>query len=151
MLFRSIFFRMSSRLFQQIREKYGLVYSVFSYADFFSDLGMISFYLGSDFKNKDKALDLLQSELEKITKNPLKKSVVEYLKNQLKGHLLLGLESTYRRMSRLAKNEIYFQRQCGLDKVNAQIDRLDEKILLETAKKIFKINQFNTITIQPNA
>ena len=142
---------MSSRLFQQIREKYGLVYSVYSYADFFSDAGMISFYLGSDTKNKEKALDLLQSELFKITKSPLKKSVVEYLKNQLKGHLLLSLESTYSRMSRLAKNEIYFHRQCSLDKINVQIDRLDEKILLETAQKIFKINQFNTITIQPNA
>lgn len=142
---------MSSRLFQQIREKHGLAYSVYSFADFFSDSGMISFYLGTDLKNKDKALDLLYSEIEKLTKDLLKKSVVDHLKNQLKGHLLLGLESTYSRMSRLAKNEIYFQRQCSLEEVSAQIEQLNEIFLLETAQKIFKIKQFNTITILPNA
>lgn len=142
---------MSSRLFQTIREKQGLAYSVYSYVDFFKDTGIFSFYLGTDVRKASKALKILRKELERLTETPLKESVVKKIKSQLKGNILLGLESTQRRMSRIAKNEIYFQRLISLDESIEKIEHINSMFLLETAQKIFIMKNFNTVMMKPNA
>lgn len=142
---------MSSRLFQVIREKYSLAYSVYSFVDFFIDTGIFGFYLGTDVKKSAKALSILYTELDKLTQTPIKKKTIEKIKNQLAGNLLLGLESTQRRMSRIAKNEIYFQRQYSIEQVTEEIGQINPQNMLETAQKIFNINNFNTVTILPYA
>ncbi len=142
---------MSSRLFQAIREKRGLAYSVYSYVDFFKDTGIFSFYLGTDVRKASKAQKILRKELERLTETPLKESVVKKIKSQLKGNILLGLESTQRRMSRMAKNEIYFQRLISLEESIEKIEHINSKFLLETAQKIFIMKNFNTVMMRPNA
>jgi len=142
---------MSSRLFQVIREKYGLAYSVYSFVDFFIDTGIFGFYLGTDVKKSEKALSLLYMELDKLTQNQIKKTTVEKIKGQLTGNLLLGLESTQRRMSRIAKNEIYFKRQYSIEQVTEEIRQINPQNMLETSQKIFNIHNFNTVTILPYA
>ena len=142
---------MSSRLFQLIREKHGLAYSVFSFLDLFRDAGIFGFYLGTDLKNKEKAVDILHTEIEKLLQSALKKNVVDKIKKQLRGNLLLGLESTQRRMSRNAKNEIYFNKFISANETIAEIDEINSQILLETSQKIFIMDHFNITSILPYA
>lgn len=142
---------MSSRLFQVIREKYGLAYSIYSFTDFYKDTGIFGIYLACDPLNGKKALDLIHKEIEKLLSKPLKRSAVHKIKNHLKGSILLGLESTSRRMSRMAKNEMWYKKYISIEEVLSEIDKLDADFLLETSKKIFKMEAFNTITIRPYA
>ncbi len=140
---------MSSRLFQVIREKHGLAYSVYSFIDFFKDTGIFSFYIGTDKKNHQRAVDLLFQEIDKVTQKPISAITVHKTREQLKGSFLLGLESTYRRMSRLAKNEIYYGRQISLDEMIEKIDAINPDSLLDIARKIFIKDKFNIICLFP--
>jgi len=142
---------MSSRLFQVIREKYGLAYSVYSQVDFLQDTGIINFYIGTNPSNQEQVLELLKAEIHKLRKEALKKTVVEKLIEQLKGTLLLGLESTYRRMIRLARNEIYFQRHKSIDEILDEIKLINADSLLEISQNIFNIDEFNIIRLVPHA
>jgi predicted Zn-dependent peptidase len=141
---------MSSKLFQVIREKHALAYSVYSFVDFYSDTGMMSVYLGTDKKNQDKALKILFSEIEKLTKKEISPAKVNKIKEQLKGNFLLGLESSNRRMTRLAKNEIYYGRQIGLDELVSKIDSISPSTLFEISRKIFALDDFNIIKLSPS-
>lgn len=140
---------MSSRLFQVIREKHGLAYSVYSFIDFFKDTGIFSFYIGADKKNHKRAVNLLFQEIDKVTQRPISAHTVHKTREQLKGSFLLGLESTYRRMSRLAKNEIYYGRQIPLDEMIERIDAINPESLLNTAQKIFVQDKFNIVCLLP--
>ncbi len=143
---------MSSRLFQVIREKYGLAYTVYSFVDFFRDTGIFSFYMGTERTKHQQAIDLLFSEIEKLINKPIKATTAHRLREQLKGNYLLGLESTHRRMTRLAKNEIYYKRQIALDEIiKKKINPINPNSLLEIARKIFIIDHFNIIQLNPNA
>jgi predicted Zn-dependent peptidase len=140
---------MSSRLFQQIREKRGLAYSIYSFLDFYSDVGLFGIYAGTDSQNLDILQNILRDELKRVVENPIKKSDLSKIKNQLKGNLVLALESTSRRMSRLAKNEIYFEDYIGLDALIAGIDEVDESNVQAVAQKVIKPDDFTTVVLRP--
>src|SRR5690625_5803292 len=101
---------MSSRLFQEVREKRGLAYAVFSYHSAYLDSGLLTLYAGT---NKDE-LTLLQTTIENIIEelvaNGLTDKELKNSKEQLKGNIMLGLESTSSRMSRNGRNELLLQR-----------------------------------------
>ena len=127
---------MSSRLFQNIREKHGVAYSIYSYIDTYYDTGLLSIYLGTDLKNMDRAERLLEQELEALRKAPLSADELQQTKSQLKGSLMLGLESTARRMSRLGRMEIYTHRLETIDAVLDAIDRVDRESVWELTRQI---------------
>jgi predicted Zn-dependent peptidase len=140
---------MSSKLFQVIRERHGLAYAVYSFVDFYKDTGMLSVYLGTDRKNQNKALKILFREIEKLTKIEISQSTVNKIKEQLKGNFLLGLESSNRRMTRLAKNEIYYERQIGIDELISKINTITPSTLYNISRKIFALDNFNIIKLSP--
>jgi predicted Zn-dependent peptidase len=140
---------MSSKLFQIIREKHGLAYSVYSFVDFFRDTGMFSFYLGTDKNNQKKALRILFQEINKLNQKEINLSRVAKIKEQMKGNFLLGLESSNRRMSRLAKNEIYYGRQIELSELLEKIDFITPQSLLNMARSIFDMDKMNVIMLNP--
>ena len=142
---------MSSRLFQSLREHHGLAYTVYSAVDFFKDTGIFSVYVGTDGRKRKKAVDLLLKEMQRITENPIRESDVRRIKDQLKGSLLLGLENTSNRMSRLAKNEIYFGRQISIPETIRNVDKINAQKLLDLAKNLFNMDQFNIIQMVPDA
>ncbi|APF19235.1 peptidase M16 domain protein [Caldithrix abyssi DSM 13497] len=142
---------MSSRVFQTIREKHGLAYMVYSALDFFMDTGIFSFYLGTDPAKRGKALKLLFKEIAKVTEKEISRTMVKRLQEQLKGQLLLGLENTAHRMSRLAKNEIYFGKQVPLEESIEMIYALDEKKIFEVAQKIINVDKLNVIQMVGHA
>jgi predicted Zn-dependent peptidase len=126
-----------------------LAYSVYSFLDFYSDVGLFGIYAGTDHQKLDVIQEILKDELQRVCTQPLKKSTLSKLKNQLKGNLVLALESSSRRMSRLAKNEIYFGEYVSLDKLIAGIDNVDQDDIISVAQKVFRPEQFITVILNP--
>jgi predicted Zn-dependent peptidase len=142
---------MSSRLFQNIRERYGLAYSVYSFVDFMFDTGMFGVYIGTDKNKIDDCIELITKELENLTKAPVSEEELNRTKSQLKGNLMLGLESTSSRMNRLAKMEIYLQKNFGLDEILRAIASVTKQEVLETARELFDQRRIFTTILKPNA
>jgi predicted Zn-dependent peptidase len=140
---------MSSRLFQRLREKTGLAYSVYSFTDFYSDVGLFGVYIGTDSKKLDLTRRLLLEELNRIREKSLSNGTLTKIKNQLKGNLVLSLESTSRRMSRLAKNEIYFNSFISVDELIERIDAVSSTDILEIANQVINPDNFITVILKP--
>jgi predicted Zn-dependent peptidase len=110
---------MSSRLFQEVREKRGLAYSIYSYQASYRDCGLLVVYAGTSPESSNQVVDLIRAECARLRDEPVDPIDLQQAKDQLKGNLLLGLEGTSSRMTRLAKMEIYFQRNHELDEIIA--------------------------------
>ena len=141
---------MGSRLFQNIRERYGLAYSIYSYLDFFKDNGMMVIYLGTDKNKKDQALKLLDKEIIKLRSKPLSEPELKQVKAQLKGNIVLGLESTMRRMSRLAKMEIYLKEYHPINSVLENIQKITRNQLFELTTGILSKDRLLKVAFLPN-
>lgn len=113
---------MSSRLFQEIREKRGLAYSVYSYTSQYADSGVFAVYAGCAPGKVDELLDLVKAELAEVASNGLTESEVLRGKGMMKGSLVLGLEDTGSRMSRLAKGEMLYDEMLSVDDLLARVD-----------------------------
>ena len=128
---------MSSRLFQNIREKRGLAYAVFSGVSAFRDAGCLSIYAGTAAENVRQVVDLIVAELRELKAKPLTEEDLGRAIDYLKGSLLLSLESTMSRMSNLARMEMYFGRTISLDEIAAAIDAVSSDEILEIAREFF--------------
>jgi len=115
---------MSSRLFQEIRENRGLAYSVYSFTASFYDTGLLGIYIGVPRHALTEALSVVRQELLRMRDIPVTPEELRSAQEQLKGNLLLGLESTDSRMSRLAQCELYYRTHISVEDVIAQIDAL---------------------------
>ncbi len=140
---------MSSRLFQNLREKRGLAYSVYSFAEFYSDIGIFGVYLGTDLAKMDTAKDLIYREFQILRERRLSPGILKKVKDQLKGNLVLGLEGTSRRMSRIAKNELYFGEYLSIDTLIDQIDLVSSDNINRLANQILHPENFITVILQP--
>jgi predicted Zn-dependent peptidase len=128
---------MSSRLFQNIREKRGLAYSVFSGLSAYRDAGNLTIYAGCANDAVSEVIDLMIAELRQIKVSPTGDAELRRAKDHLKGSLMLSLENTSSRMSHLARQEIYFERQFGLDETLDGIERVTTDEVLRVAKDLF--------------
>jgi predicted Zn-dependent peptidase len=129
---------MSSRLFQNIREKRGLAYAVFSEITPYSDAGMLTVYAGSAKETVGQVLDLIVSEFRDLKKSLVTEEELTRSKNHLKGSLMLSLESTSARMSNLARQELYFRRFYSLDEILASIEAVTREQLQSLARQYFR-------------
>jgi predicted Zn-dependent peptidase len=129
---------MSSRLFQNIREKRGLAYAVFSEITPYSDAGMLTVYAGSAKETVGQVLDLIVSEFRDLKKSLVTEEELTRSKNHLKGSLMLSLESTSARMSNLARQELYFRRFYSLDEILASIEAVTREQLQTLARQYFR-------------
>jgi predicted Zn-dependent peptidase len=128
---------MSSRLFQNIREKRGLAYAVFSGISSFRDVGCMSVYAGTATENARQVLDLTLEEFHKLKSEPLPADELQRAKDYLKGSMLLSLESTPSRMSNLARQEMVFGRHISLDEIAAGIDAVTTEDVRQVAEELF--------------
>ena len=108
---------MSSRLFQEIREKRGLAYSVYSFFSAYQDTGMLGIYAGVEPHQTVETVKLIIDELERFRKGVLEQSELQAAQEHLKGSIILGSESVDNRMTRLAKNEITYGRHIDFDEI----------------------------------
>jgi predicted Zn-dependent peptidase len=129
---------MSSRLFQEIRERRGLAYSVFSFLSLYSDIGTLGVYVGVDNANTDEVLEIIVKEMASMKRTVVGSSEFENAKQYLKGGLYLAAESTENQMTRIAQNEINFGRHISLQEVEDNIDKVTPESVLELAQDLFQ-------------
>ena len=129
---------MSSRLFQNVREKRGLVYSISSGTAAYSDAGAFTIYAGTSLDSVDEVVRLTLEELRRIKGEPLPEVELRRSKDHLKGSLMLSLESTGSRMNHIARQEIYFGRQFGLDEITSGIESVSARDVERIASDLFK-------------
>ncbi|MGE0445415.1 MAG: M16 family metallopeptidase [Vicinamibacterales bacterium] len=128
---------MSSRLFQNVREKRGLAYAVFSGLSSYRDTGSMTIYAGCANSAVGELIDVVVAELRRMKDEPLPGDDLQRAKDHLKGSLMLNLESTSSRMSHLARQEIYFDRQFGLDETLEGVERVTVDDLQRVARDLF--------------
>ena len=125
---------MSSRLFQEIREKRGLAYSVYSYHTSYADSGLYTIYAGTAPKQTKDVLDLTLELLSEVSSQGLTDAELHRGKEQLKGSLILSLESTSSRMNRNGKNELMLGRHYTLDEMLEKIDEVSMETIHEVTR-----------------
>jgi len=128
---------MSSRLFQNVREKRGLAYAVFSGLSAYQDAGALSIYAGCGNDAVAELIDVVVAEIRQMKAGGLDPIELRRAKDHLKGSLMLGLESTSSRMSHLARQEMYRDRTDGLDEMLAAIERVTAEDVLRLADRFF--------------
>jgi predicted Zn-dependent peptidase len=128
---------MSSRLFQNIREKQGLAYTVFSDLSPYRDVGMFSVYAGTSRENAKQVVEMVMAELRRMKEEPVSVEELRRAKDCLKGSMLLSLESTGARMSNLARQELYFARFFTLDEIGDAVERVTSGDLQQLARDLF--------------
>jgi predicted Zn-dependent peptidase len=129
---------MSSRLFQNVREKRGLAYAVFSGLSAYRDAGSFTIYAGCSNEAVGEVIDLVVEELRQVKQAPVPEPELQRAKDHLKGSLMLSLENTASRMSHLARQEIYFDRQFGLDETLQGIERVTTGEVQRVAADLFR-------------
>jgi predicted Zn-dependent peptidase len=140
---------MSSRLFQNIREKQGLAYAVFSEITPYSDAGMFTVYAGTAKETIGKVIDLTVAEFRAMKESPVTEEELLRAKNHLKGSLMLSLESTSSRMSNLARQELYFGRFFSLDEILACIEAVTREEVQALANEFFRPEQISATVLGP--
>jgi predicted Zn-dependent peptidase len=126
----------SSRLFQSIREEKGLAYSIYSYQSSFHDAGLFTIYAGMSPDCAAEVVRLTRREIARLRQRGISEAELVKTKEQLKGSLLLSLESTGNRMTRMAKSEIYFGRIIAPDELIAKIDAVTHNDVRELAQEL---------------
>jgi predicted Zn-dependent peptidase len=129
---------MSSRLFQNVREKQGLVYSIFSELNPFRDTGLLSVYAGTSRESAPKVVQSIVNEFRQLKLNPITEEELKRAKDQLKGSLMLSLESSTARMSNLARQEMYYDRFLGMDEIIERIQAVTVESILVSANELFQ-------------
>lgn len=129
---------MSSRLFQKIREEQGLVYSIYSDLNPYRDTGCMAIYAGTSLESTPKVVDSVLAEFRELKAGPIPEDELRRAKDQLKGGLMLGLESSTSRMSNLARQEMYFQRFYSLDETINQIECVTAEEVCQMANSLFQ-------------
>jgi predicted Zn-dependent peptidase len=140
---------MSSRLFQQLRERHGLAYNVYSFTNTMSDTGNFGVYIATDPSNVERSIDLVGRELDKLKSTAVGKAELQRTKSQLKGTMMLSLESMSSRMMRLGSGEMYYRRNIPLEEVLRKIDAVTPDDIAESAGKILHMDRFATVIIVP--
>lgn len=140
---------MSSKFFQEIREKRGLCYSVYSYYLNFTDSGLFVIYAGFSQDNFNETYDLIWSILDEIKQGSITDEELNRSKEQVKGNILMGLESTSNRMARLGRDELLKGEILTYEQIIEKIENITKEDLLKLAQDLFQKNQMSSAVIGP--
>jgi predicted Zn-dependent peptidase len=138
---------MSSRLFQEVREKRGLVYSIFSGIASYYSGGYFYIYAGCAKENVEKVIEIIFEELIKLKKGEVTLEEIDRAKEHLKGTLVLGMESTFSRMGYISKSEHYYDRIVTVDEIFNKIDSVNKNSVSEIADDILDSKSLNLVVI----
>ncbi len=129
---------MSSRLFQTVREERGLAYSIYSEPSSFRDTGSLCVYAGTSAKNAEQVIRLTVEEFHRLKSEPVAEEELQRAKDQLKGNILLGLESSGARMSNLARHEMYFDRFFSIAEILERVEGVRREDVQVMAQELFQ-------------
>jgi predicted Zn-dependent peptidase len=140
----------SSRLFQEIREKRGMAYSVYSYASQYSDSGQVGLYVGTREENVADCLEIAVNELADLASGNVRADELARAKENLKGRLLLSLESTSTRMTRLGKATVTETPLLSIEEVVRRLEAVTVEEVAELAGTLFAVSRLSAAGIGPN-
>jgi predicted Zn-dependent peptidase len=140
---------MSSRLFQNIREKRGLAYSVFSSLSSFHDAGCLSVYAGTAVDKAREVIQLVLQEFCELKSNPISQEELQRAKDYLKGSLLLSLESSTSRMGNVARQEMYFGRYISQDEIARSVDGVTAEQVMAVGQEFFRPERLAVTVLGP--
>ena len=140
----------SSRLFQEIREKRGMAYAVYTFLSQYTDTGQIGVYLGTREDNLGDALAITSDQIADIAGGNLREAELERAKENLKGRIVLSMESTSTRMSRLGKSLITDSEILSLDRIVAEIDAVEPEVVAELAGVLLAPERLSVSGIGPS-
>jgi predicted Zn-dependent peptidase len=140
----------SSRLFQEIREKRGMAYSVYSFGSQYSDTGQVGLYVGTREENLVECFEIVARELDDIAAGHVRAGELERAKENLKGRILLSMESTSNRMSRLGKSLITDTELLTLEEIVQRIDAVEAADLAALAGDLFRLDRLSAAGIGPS-
>ena len=129
---------MSSRLFQEVRERRGLAYSIYSFVSSHTDAGLMGVYGAVRPDNIKETLELIRQELTRFKREPISATELRAAKEHIKGGIYLAAENTDNRMSRLAKNEIIFDRFVPYEEIEAGLEQVTVEDVQALAQQIFQ-------------
>lgn len=127
----------SSRLFQEIREKRGLAYSIYSFLSGYSDGGTMTVYAGTRAREVERVLDLIRREVRNMAAHGIERAELKRTKDQMKGSLMLSLESSHSRMNKLAKDELITGAHTSLEEMLSDIDAVTGQRVAQVAQELF--------------
>ncbi len=139
----------SSRLFQEIREKRGMAYAVYSFSSQYTDTGLVGIYVGTREDNLPACLEIVAEQIADIAAGNLRERELERAKENLKGRIALSMESTSNRMSRLGRSLITDTELLTLDRIIAEIDAVDPTALAELAAVLLDSSRLSAAGIGP--
>jgi predicted Zn-dependent peptidase len=139
----------SSRLFQEVREKRGLAYSIYSYLSSYSDGGTLSIYAATRPREAARVVELISREIRRLRANGVGRQELERAKNQMKGSLMLSLESSHSRMSKLAKDELSHGHRISLEEMLAEIDRISREQVLRLSRELLDSSCLSVTALGP--
>lgn len=128
---------MSSRLFQNIRERQGLAYAVFSELSMYRNTGCLAIYAGTSLESTKRVVECIMHEFTDLKQNPIPAEELRRAKEHLKGSIMLGLESTSSRMGNLARQALYFGRFFSLDEMTESIEAVSAEQVQRLAQEFF--------------
>lgn len=142
---------MSSRLFQEVREKRGLAYSIYASVNGLSDAGLLEIQAAVDPERTRELLDVVRAELDAVAGGAVKPEELDHTREHLKGLLYLGAESTENRMMRLARNTLLFDRHIPIEETAAELDKVTLADLAESARAAFTPENTGLCILGPKA
>jgi len=140
---------MSSRLFQEIREKRGMAYNVYSFLNTFRETGVMGVYAGTEPELLSELTTVLERELTRIVKEPITDDELRSAKGQIKGNVLLSLESMSTRLGRMGKSEMYFGRQVDAEEIHEKIEAVTVEDVLEVAREVIDLGGSSSVFLGP--
>ncbi len=140
----------SSRLFREVREKRGLAYSVGSYSDHYVDGGMVAMYVGTREENVREACEIIGRELETLRDHGVSAEELERAKEHVKGRMVLGLEATGARMSRLARATLFGVPLLSLDEMLERVEQVNAEDVAQLATELYDPERLSTACIGPD-
>jgi predicted Zn-dependent peptidase len=138
---------MSSRLFQEVREKRGLAYSIYSFLSSYLDSGLFGLYTATDPREVNQVLQVINTEIRKMQQGDVTEADLDDAKEHLIGGMLLGAESTDTKMMRLARNEFIFGRFITDDEIVEKLASVTSDEIIEAARNIFTDGQVSLVTL----
>lgn len=127
----------SSRLFQEVREKRGLSYAIYSFLTGYTDGGTVTVYAASRASEVERVLDVIDREIRKLTKFGIDRDELKRTKDQMKGSLMLSLESSHSRMNKLAKDELLSGRHTSLEEMIVEVEAVSQQQVHRVAQDLF--------------
>ena len=140
---------MSSRLFQEVREQNALAYSIYSYMTSYRDTGLLTVYAGTDPSNALEVVRLVVLEFGKIKEEGISQAEEARVRNQIKGNLVLALESSNSHMSRLARQEIYFGKYLSIDDIIKGVEKVTSEQVRQLAQQLFTRENISLTILGP--